>query len=401
MPTGRSGSRRRPARATVALTFLNRTPGAARKSSRAVREAGARRTERLLHDAEGRLPSQRRDQRPVRRHRRRQTRRAASGIFVVPPVEGGRRSRLRRRRFSRRWPAARSGGPVTDARSRRRCSRSTRKDASERRLRARHRARGRRAAREPGVSLSRRARARRPACKPGATGALYRISDLELASRLSFFLWSSIPDDELLDVAASGKLAEPGGARAAGAPDAGRSARGCAGDELRGAVAVPAESSDGAARIRRREPDFDEDLRQGFRRETELFAGSILREDRSVLDLLTADYTFVNERLAKHYGIPNVRGTHFRRVDADRRRPPRPAGPGQRAGGHVVSESDVARRARQVDSRESARHAAAAAAAGRAGARGEAEARQKKSSVDARAHRRSIAPTPCARAATR
>ena len=66
-------------------------------------------------------------------------------------------------------------------------------------------------------------------------------------------------------------------------------------------------------------PDFDESLRQAFRRETELFFESILREDRSVLDLLTADYTFVNERLARHYGIPNVNGSHFRRVDAHRR----------------------------------------------------------------------------------
>ena len=65
----------------------------------------------------------------------------------------------------------------------------------------------------------------------------------------------------------------------------------------------------------RKDPDFDEDLRQGFRRETELFAGSILRDDRSVLELLTANYTFVNERLAQHYGIPNIRGTHFRRVE--------------------------------------------------------------------------------------
>jgi hypothetical protein len=65
----------------------------------------------------------------------------------------------------------------------------------------------------------------------------------------------------------------------------------------------------------RKDPDFDEDLRQGFRRETEMFAGSIFRENRSVLDLLTANYTFVNERLARHYGIPNIRGTHFRRVE--------------------------------------------------------------------------------------
>ena len=72
-------------------------------------------------------------------------------------------------------------------------------------------------------------------------------------------------------------------------------------------------------------PDFDDNLRQAFQRETELFFDSIMREDRSVLDLLTADYTFVNERLARHYGIPNVYGSHFRRVHADRRRTPRAA----------------------------------------------------------------------------
>ena len=154
----------------------------------------------------------------------------------------------------------------------------------------------------------------------GASGA-YRISDLELASRLSFFLWSSIPDDTLLDVAAAGKLRNPSVLE--------QQVRRMLADKRADALVtnfvgqwlflrnLPTVLPDP-----RRESDFDEDLRQGFRRETELFASTVLREDRSVLDLLTANYTFVNERLAKHYGIPHVRGTHFRRVERsdDRRR---------------------------------------------------------------------------------
>ena len=132
----------------------------------------------------------------------------------------------------------------------------------------------------------------------------------------------------------------------------------------------------------RRENDFDEDLRQGFRRETELFAGSILREDRSVLELLTATHTFVNERLAKHYGIPHIRGTHFRRVERTDRPPPRAARPGQRAGRDLVSASHVAGGSGKVGAREPARRAPASAAAGRAGARGEAQPRRR-SEVDA------------------
>ena len=154
-----------------------------------------------------------------------------------------------------------------------------------------------------------------------ASGAIYRISDLELASRLSFFLWSSIPDDALLDAAAAGKLQNPAVLE--------QQVRRMLADSRADALItnfvgqwlflrnLPTVLPDP-----KRESDFDEDLRQGFRRETELFAGSILREDRSVLELLTANYTFVNERLAKHYGIPHVRGTHFRRVERtdDRRR---------------------------------------------------------------------------------
>ena len=151
----------------------------------------------------------------------------------------------------------------------------------------------------------------------GATGAAavtYRISDLELASRLSFFLWSSIPDAPLLDVATAGKLKNPvvleqHVRRMVADPRADALVTNFVGQWLflRNLPTVLPDP--------RRENDFDEDLRQGFRRETELFAGSILLEDRSVLELLTATHTFVNERLAKHYGIPHIRGTHFRRVE--------------------------------------------------------------------------------------
>ena len=154
---------------------------------------------------------------------------------------------------------------------------------------------------------------------PNAT--VYRITDLELASRISFFLWSSIPDDTLLDLAAAGKLRNPSVLD--------QQVRRMLADARAEALItnfvgqwlflrnLPTVLPDP-----RRESDFDEDLRQGFRRETEMFTSSILREDRSVLDLLTASHTFVNERLAKHYGIPHVRGTHFRRVERsdDRRR---------------------------------------------------------------------------------
>jgi Protein of unknown function (DUF1592)/Protein of unknown function (DUF1588)/Protein of unknown function (DUF1585)/Protein of unknown function (DUF1587)/Protein of unknown function (DUF1595)/Planctomycete cytochrome C len=144
----------------------------------------------------------------------------------------------------------------------------------------------------------------------------YRISDVELASRLSFFLWSSIPDDELLTAAAAGKLSEPGALE--------RHVQRMLKDPRSEALVtnfaaqwlylrnLAASSPDP-----RTFPDFDDNLRQAFRRETELFFESIVQEDRSVLDLLRANYTFVNERLARHYGIPNVYGSRFRRVTLD------------------------------------------------------------------------------------
>ncbi|HLK47721.1 MAG TPA: DUF1592 domain-containing protein [Bryobacteraceae bacterium] len=146
-----------------------------------------------------------------------------------------------------------------------------------------------------------------------AAGAPYRISDLELASRLSFFLWSSIPDDELLSAATRGKLHEPAVLE--------QEVRRMLADRRSEALIdnffgqwLYLRNLKATAPDQQVFPDFDDNLRQAFLRETELFTGSIIREDRSVVDLLTANYTFVNERLAKHYGIPNVYGGQFRRV---------------------------------------------------------------------------------------
>ena len=144
----------------------------------------------------------------------------------------------------------------------------------------------------------------------------YRVSDVELATRLSFFLWSSVPDDELLDLAIAGRLNRPATLeqqvkRMLASPKAEALVTNFAGQwlYLRNLAAVSPDA--------RTFPDFDDNLRQAFRRETELFVDSIMREDRSALDLLRANYTFVNERLARHYGIPNVYGSRFRRVTLD------------------------------------------------------------------------------------
>jgi hypothetical protein len=146
-----------------------------------------------------------------------------------------------------------------------------------------------------------------------AAGKIARISDVELASRLSFFLWSSIPDDELLNVAAQGKLSQPATLerqvkRMLADPKSRALVDNFASQwlllrNLKSHVPTPGDF-----------PNFDNELRQAFRTETEMFFESVMREDRSVLDLLNADYTFVNERLARHYGIPNVYGSQFRRV---------------------------------------------------------------------------------------
>ena len=149
-----------------------------------------------------------------------------------------------------------------------------------------------------------------------APGAAYRISDLELASRLSFFLWSSVPDSQLLNLAAAGKLKEPAVLE--------QQVRRMLADSRSNALVTNffgqwlyLRNMPGVHPDQDAFPEFDENLRVAFEQETQLFLESNLREDRSVLDLLNADYTFVNERLARFYGIPNIYGSHFRRVSLE------------------------------------------------------------------------------------
>ena len=146
------------------------------------------------------------------------------------------------------------------------------------------------------------------------SGEAYEIDEFELASRLSFFLWSSIPDDELLDLATSGGLRQPlvlesQVRRMLTDPRSEALAKNFAGQWLY------LRNLDAHNPNLRLFPDFDDNLRQGFRRETELLFQSVIEEDRSVIDLIDAEYTFVNERLARHYGVPNVYGDRFRRIE--------------------------------------------------------------------------------------
>jgi len=147
-----------------------------------------------------------------------------------------------------------------------------------------------------------------------AAGEAYAIDDIDLASRLSFFLWSSIPDTELLDLAESGRLSdlevlEQQVRRMLDDPRSAAMTENFAGQWL------ALRNLDSHAPVVDLFPDFDHNLRAAFRRETELLFDSLIREDRSVVDLLTADYTFINERLALHYGIPGVKGSRFRRIE--------------------------------------------------------------------------------------
>ena len=144
-------------------------------------------------------------------------------------------------------------------------------------------------------------------------GTVYALNDLELASRLPFFLWSSIPDDELLDVAARGALTTPATLEAQVRRMLADARAQSLVDNFLGQWLL-------LRNLRSKQPnshefpDFDDNLRRALLTEIELFFNAIVREDRGVLDLMTADFTFVNERLAKHYGLPNVYGSHFRRV---------------------------------------------------------------------------------------
>jgi hypothetical protein len=151
-----------------------------------------------------------------------------------------------------------------------------------------------------------------------AANAVYRISDIELASRLSFFLWSSSPDEELLKTAAAGRLSDPAVLEQQARRMLADARSQALIDNLAGQWLLLRQLDTVSPSTRA----FDGNLRYSFRRETELLFETIVREDRSVLDLIDADYTFVDERLARHYGIPNIRGSRFRRVtiEGDARR---------------------------------------------------------------------------------
>jgi len=173
-----------------------------------------------------------------------------------------------------------------------------------------------------------------------ASGQPYRVSDVDLASRLSFFLWSSIPDDELLDVASKGRLRDPKVLdvqvkRMLADSKADALVENFAGQwlYLRDLEHVQSEAK-----------NFDENLRQSFRRETEMLFRTIVRDDRSLVDLIDADYTFVDERLARHYGIPNIQGSYFRRVQL----PPDSPRRGLLGQGSVLTVTSVATRTSPV-----------------------------------------------------
>ena len=174
-------------------------------------------------------------------------------------------------------------------------------------------------------------------------GAAHPVSDIELASRLSFFLWSSIPDQQLMNLATAGRLREPGVLAA--------QVRRMIADKR--ADALVANFTGQWLQLRNLEakvspdilmfPDFDDNIRKAFRKETEMLFAHILRENRSAMELLSADYTFVDERLAKHYGIPGVYGSRFRQVkiaDPNRR--------GLLGHGSVLSLTSVATRTSPV-----------------------------------------------------
>jgi hypothetical protein len=143
-----------------------------------------------------------------------------------------------------------------------------------------------------------------------AAGSAYRVSDLDLASRLSFFLWSSIPDEELLTLAARGTLREP----AVLEKQVRRMLVDPRADALVGSFAGQWLFLRDLKNVRPDSPDFDGNLRQSMQRETEMLFRTVVAEDRSVIDFLNADFTFVDERLARHYGIPDVRGSRMRRI---------------------------------------------------------------------------------------
>jgi hypothetical protein len=167
---------------------------------------------------------------------------------------------------------------------------------------------------EPAIAGSKRTGPAANGVSMGTPTPPYHVSDTELASRLSFFIWSSVPDDRLLDLAGEGKLKDPVALerevrRMIADPRSEAVTKNFAGQWLLVRNLATARPGDPFSLT------FDETLRESLERETELFFDSVVRENRPVTELLTADYTFLNQRVAEHYGIPGVLGSHFRRIE--------------------------------------------------------------------------------------
>ncbi len=234
-----------------------------------------------------------------------------------------------------------------------------------------------------------------PARRSGeAAKAGIALNDYELASRLSYFLWSSMPDDELFRLAEAEAAARPGGARRAGAADA-------AGSEGRRRSSTNfGEQWLNLRLMDRKKPDaekfrtVDDELLDAMRQETLLFVGAVMREDRSILDFIDGHFTFVNGPLARYYGIAGVDGEEFQRVELDGDAAQRHRDAGLDPDDLVVRDAHLAGAARQVGARQPAWRAAAAAARRHSGARGEGS---RHGGVDAPAAASSIAPIRVAR----
>ena len=252
-----------------------------------------------------------------------------SKIFTCEPKTAAERRRARRR-FSRRWRAAHSGArsllPTFS-----RCS-GVACRPRHRVVRAWDSAGARVHAGLARFPLSHRG-------PPHAGGVYGHRNLLELASRLSFFLWSSIPDEELLDLAIRGRLQQPGGAGPAGPADGGDAALGRSSRTSRGSGSICATCAR-SPRIRISSPNSTTTCARHFSGRRSSFSRPRSRDDRSVIELLTADYTFLNERLARHYGIPSVYGNQFRRVTYPDRHARRTARARQHPFRHVVSRRE-------------------------------------------------------------
>ena len=214
-------------------------------------------------------------------------------------------------------------------------------------------------------------------------GTAYRISDLDLASRLSFFLWGTIPDAELIEIARRGGLSRP--------DMFDRQVRRMLTDARSDALGTRfAAQWLRLQDLHKVEPDalsfpyFDESLADAMARETELLFQHLVRDDRSALELLTAEYTFVNERLARHYGIGDVSGPEFPQGLVSRRQAARPARTWQRPDADVARQPDLAGAARQVGDGGAPRQPAAAATDRRAGSRGDEKRERRPLAVSGR-----------------